>query len=191
MPPLPPQSPLRRGNRLPVPRRQPLSRRPVAPADVVWHFSGVRPLYDDGHGDPADVTRDYTFVLDTDPQGQTPLLSIFGGKLTTHRKLAEAALARLAPWFPQMGPQWTDSRPCPAAICKAAELRRAARRFMHKASSAAAAMDRASGAASRQRSCKRARRRAIACRSRPRFRRRVVSARGRIFHRTRVGADGR
>ncbi len=90
------------------------SRRPVTPADVVWHFSGVRPLYDDGHGDPADVTRDYTFVLDgADQPNQPLLLSIFGGKLTTHRKLAEAALARLSGRFPQMGPAWTASRPLP------------------------------------------------------------------------------
>ncbi len=89
------------------------SRRPVTSADVVWHYSGVRPLYDDGHGDPAAVTRDYTFVLDADATGHLPLLSIFGGKLTTHRKLAEAALERLAAWFPQMGPGWTDSLPLP------------------------------------------------------------------------------
>ena len=91
--------------------------RQIGPADVVWHYSGLRPLFDDGHGNPADVTRDYTFLLDGDQDGESgceaPLLSIFGGKLTTHRKLAEAALLKLAPWFPKMRPAWTDTRPLP------------------------------------------------------------------------------
>ena len=86
------------------------SRQPVRPADVLWHYSGVRALHDDGHRDPAAVTRDYTLVLDAQ---RAPVLSVFGGKLTTHRKLAETALARLAPWFAHMGPAWTDSRPLP------------------------------------------------------------------------------
>lgn len=87
-------------------------RHTLHPADVVWHYAGMRPLYDDGHGNPADVTRDYTLLLDgTAPLA--PLLSIFGGKLTTHRKLAEAALERLAPWFPAMGPAWSDRQPLP------------------------------------------------------------------------------
>lgn len=81
-------------------------RQPIRPQDVVWHYAGLRPLYDDGHGNPADVTRDYRFVLDVD-HNQTPLLSIFGGKLTTHRRLAEAALTRLAPWLPGLAPPWT------------------------------------------------------------------------------------
>jgi glycerol-3-phosphate dehydrogenase len=83
--------------------------RPVAPADVVWSWSGVRPLYDDGSADPSAVTRDYHFVLDADGP---PLLSIFGGKLTTYRKLAEHALERLGPWFPDRRP-WTASAPLP------------------------------------------------------------------------------
>jgi len=87
------------------------TRTQVAPADVLWRYSGVRALHDDGHHDPAEVTRDYTLILDA--QLDTPVLSVFGGKLTTHRKLAEAALARLGPWFPKLGPPWTDSRPLP------------------------------------------------------------------------------
>ena len=62
--------------------------RPVAPADVVWSFSGVRPLLDDDSGDPAAVTRDYALELDI---SQAPLLSVWGGKITTSRKLAEEA----------------------------------------------------------------------------------------------------
>ncbi len=86
-------------------------RTPVEAGNIVWSYSGVRPLFDDGRSDPSAVSRDYTFVLDR--TADLPALSIFGGKITTHRRLAEAALARLRPWFPQMGPAWTDSRPLP------------------------------------------------------------------------------
>ena len=87
------------------------TRTAVAAGDIVWRYSGVRPLFDDGQNDPSRVSRDYTFVLDqTD---HVPALSIFGGKITTYRRLAEKALARLAPWFPHMGPSWTDHRPLP------------------------------------------------------------------------------
>ncbi|MBV2235259.1 MAG: glycerol-3-phosphate dehydrogenase [Sterolibacterium sp.] len=89
-------------------------RLPPQPADVVWHYAGLRPLFDDGHGDPAAVTRDYTFLLDTaENHAAPPLLSIFGGKLTTHRRLAEAALAQLGPWLPQMGASWTATSALP------------------------------------------------------------------------------
>ena len=86
-------------------------REPLRPDDVVWHYSGVRALHDDGHSDPAALTRDYTLILDT--QLQAPALSVFGGKLTTHRKLAEAALARLGPWFAAMAPPWTATQALP------------------------------------------------------------------------------
>ena len=59
-------------------------------ADVITRFSGVRPLFDDGKGNPSAVTRDYVFELDD--QQQLPLLHVFGGKITTFRKLAEHAL---------------------------------------------------------------------------------------------------
>jgi glycerol-3-phosphate dehydrogenase len=75
-----------------------------APQDVVWRFSGVRPLYDDGAKSVAATSRDYVFELDDDGP---PGLSIFGGKLTTYRRLAEAALTRLRPHLPGMGPAWT------------------------------------------------------------------------------------
>jgi glycerol-3-phosphate dehydrogenase len=81
-----------------------------APADVVWSFSGVRPLYDDGAKTASEATRDYVFELDT--TGPT-CLSIFGGKLTTHRRLAEAALVRLRPHLAGMGPPWTMSATLP------------------------------------------------------------------------------
>jgi glycerol-3-phosphate dehydrogenase len=72
---------------------------PVKPADVVWSYSGVRPLYDDGARDAKAATRDYVFELDYGHDAP-PLLSIFGGKITTYRRLAEEALERLAPCLP-------------------------------------------------------------------------------------------
>jgi glycerol-3-phosphate dehydrogenase len=81
--------------------------RQVAPADVKWSYCGVRALIDDGEANPAQVTRDYRLRLD-ERRGEAPLLSVFGGKITTYRRLAERALARLAPFFPRMGPPWTE-----------------------------------------------------------------------------------
>ena len=89
------------------------TRRPVTPQNVVWAYSGVRPLYDDGTTDPSAVTRDYHFELDAGAQSAAaPLLSIFGGKITTYRKLAEHALEKLAPWFPAKR-GWTHAEALP------------------------------------------------------------------------------
>jgi len=79
-------------------------RAAPGPADVMWSYAGVRPLYEDRAKTAAAVTRDYVFDLDAEGP---PALAIFGGKLTTHRRLAEHALARLAPFLPQIGPAWT------------------------------------------------------------------------------------
>src|SRR5262249_54755326 len=76
------------------------------PGDVVWHYAGVRPLYDDRARSASAVTRDYVFEIDA---SGPPALSVFGGKLTTHRRLAEHALARLATHLPHAGPAWTAS----------------------------------------------------------------------------------
>jgi len=73
--------------------------RPVRPEDVVWSYSGVRPLYDDGASAAQEATRDYVLTLDA-PDGQPALLNVFGGKITTYRRLAETALAKLAPHLP-------------------------------------------------------------------------------------------
>ncbi|MEO7726534.1 MAG: glycerol-3-phosphate dehydrogenase [Burkholderiales bacterium] len=86
--------------------------QPIAPADVVWNYAGVRPLYDDGSANPSAVTRDYTLRLDADA-GLAPVLSIFGGKITTYRKLAEHALDKFQPWFPHMRGAWTADTPLP------------------------------------------------------------------------------
>ncbi len=87
-------------------------RKPVSSGDVVWSYSGVRPLFDDGTNDPSAVTRDYVLDLDA-PPAQPPALSIFGGKITTFRRLAEHALAALRPFFPHMGPAWTAKAKLP------------------------------------------------------------------------------
>jgi D-erythritol 1-phosphate dehydrogenase len=81
-------------------------RTPPADCDVVHAFFGVRPLYDDSSEDPSAVTRDYVLEIDGAPE-TPPVLSIFGGKITTYRKLAEHALLRLMPWFRRLAPAWT------------------------------------------------------------------------------------
>lgn len=81
-------------------------------ADIAWTYAGVRPLLDDRAARASAVSRDYAFELDADGPAA---LSLLGGKLTTHRRLAEAALARLAPFLPAMGPAWTAQAPLPGA----------------------------------------------------------------------------
>ncbi len=90
------------------------SARPITPEQVVWRYSGVRPLFDDGSDDPSAVTRDYHLMLDAGETGQgAPLLSVFGGKITTYRRLAEEVLSRLAPWMPGAGEPWTHAAALP------------------------------------------------------------------------------
>ena len=78
--------------------------------DVAWSYAGIRPLYDDHKGNASAVTRDY--VLDLDADGP-PMLSVFGGKITTYRKLAEAAMKQLSRTFPQAGAAWTAGAALP------------------------------------------------------------------------------
>lgn len=86
-------------------------REPVRADEIVWSYSGVRPLYDDGASSATAATRDYVLELRTD--GGAPVLDVFGGKITTHRRLAEAALAKLAPVLPPMREAWTAGAPLP------------------------------------------------------------------------------
>lgn len=81
-------------------------------SDVLHTYSGVRPLCNDESDNPSAITRDYTLSLNG-ASGEAPILSVFGGKLTTYRKLAESALAQLALRFPNMKPAWTASAPLP------------------------------------------------------------------------------
>lgn len=78
----------------------------VAPTDVVWSYAGVRPLFDDNADSASAVTRDYVLEVDA-PDGGAPVLSVFGGKITTYRRLADQAVDRLAAFFPKAGPSWT------------------------------------------------------------------------------------
>jgi glycerol-3-phosphate dehydrogenase len=105
--------------------------KPVKPEDVVWTYAGVRPLYDDGAGEAKAATREYVFELDT--PGGAPLLSIYGGKITTYRRLAEEALERLSPYLRSAKARegWTAKSPLPggdldvsAIAALAAELQR-------------------------------------------------------------------
>jgi glycerol-3-phosphate dehydrogenase len=85
-------------------------RVPIRREDIVWTYSGLRPLYDDGASKAQEATRDYVLKLEA-PEGAAPLLSVFGGKITTYRKLAEAALAELRLRTEKAG--WTARAPLP------------------------------------------------------------------------------
>jgi glycerol-3-phosphate dehydrogenase len=85
--------------------------QPVRPEQVVWTYSGVRPLLDDETGDPSAVTRDYALQLDGGPGA--PILSVWGGKLTTYRKLAEEAADRLTPALGMARGAWTRTARLP------------------------------------------------------------------------------
>ncbi len=95
-------------------------RDKIMPDELVWAFAGVRALHDDGAGKPEDVTRDYVLAFDEQPQ-EAPLLTIYGGKITTHRKLAEAAMAKIAPFFPAR-PLWTAGSTLPGGAFPPDEL---------------------------------------------------------------------
>jgi glycerol-3-phosphate dehydrogenase len=102
-------------------------RKAVTPADVVWSYSGVRPLVDDHSGKPEAATRGYRFELSPEAEG-APILSVFGGKITTYRHLAEEAVELLSERLPVLaGEGWTGSAPLPGGdfpIDGAADLRR-------------------------------------------------------------------
>jgi glycerol-3-phosphate dehydrogenase len=91
------------------------------PEEVVWRYAGVRPLYDDASGDVSAVTRDYVFDLDRSADA-APLLSVFGGKITTYRKLAEHALNKLKPVLGIAGGAWTDRAPLPGGDLPGADF---------------------------------------------------------------------
>ena len=86
--------------------------KPPKPEDVVWSYAGVRPLYDDDSDDPSAVTRDYVLELDGGA-GAAPVLSVFGGKITTFRRLAEHAMEKLQPVIGFTKGAWTGTAPLP------------------------------------------------------------------------------
>jgi glycerol-3-phosphate dehydrogenase len=87
-------------------------RKPVGRDRIRWTYAGVRPLYDDGASKAADATRDYILKLDA-PPGSAPMMTVFGGKITTYRRLAEQALGQLQRFFPSMAPPWTAGAALP------------------------------------------------------------------------------
>lgn len=98
-------------------------RAAAAPGDVVWSFAGVRPLHDDGSDNPSAVTRDYVLDLEAAP-GEAPCLTIHGGKITTYRRLAEDALARLLPALGRQAAPWTATAPLPGGDMPGADFDR-------------------------------------------------------------------
>jgi glycerol-3-phosphate dehydrogenase len=89
-------------------------KQKLTPTDVVYSYAGVRPLVDDGSGKPEAASRGYHFDVDADDDGAAPILSVFGGKITTYRHLAESAIVRLAPYLPVLaGHGWTADKPLP------------------------------------------------------------------------------
>tara|TARA_B100000508_G_scaffold139324_1_gene137080 strand:- start:800 stop:2299 length:1500 start_codon:yes stop_codon:yes gene_type:complete len=83
----------------------------IHPSDVLWSFSGVRPLHKENTDNLSALSRDY--ALELNEIDKTPLVNIFGGKITTYRQLAEHALSKLNPYFPAAKPAWTADNPLP------------------------------------------------------------------------------
>jgi glycerol-3-phosphate dehydrogenase len=96
-------------------------KRPVTQDMVRWSYAGIRPLYDDGASKAQEATREYVLKLEA-PEKQPPLLSVFGGKITTFRKLAEAVMEKVAPFFPGLKPRWTAAAALPGGDFPYAEV---------------------------------------------------------------------
>lgn len=86
-------------------------KQSLSAEDVVWTYSGVRPLYNDGASSATAATRDYVLRVNTD--GGAPILNVFGGKITTYRRLAESALEKIGEHFPNLPGRWTAGVPLP------------------------------------------------------------------------------
>ena len=102
--------------------------KPVTPADVVHSYSGVRPLYDDGASKALEATRDYVLTVDAE-NGAPPLLNVYGGKLTTYRRLAEHAIEKLRPFLPGLSEAWTGGSPLPGGDFAPEEVEEQTRRL--------------------------------------------------------------
>lgn len=103
--------------------------RKVGQGDIVWSYAGIRPLYDDHSANASAVTRDYVLDLDTGAEGEdrAPMLNIFGGKITTYRKLAEHAMRELVRFFPKASGAWTAGATLPGGDIADADFER----FLH------------------------------------------------------------
>jgi glycerol-3-phosphate dehydrogenase len=93
-------------------------KKPVTKEMVRWSYSGIRPLYDDGASKAQEATRDYVLKLDH-PQGQAPIMSVFGGKITTSRVLGETVVQQMKPFFPNATGDWTATSKLPGGIAYA------------------------------------------------------------------------
>lgn len=96
-------------------------KKPIERSSVVWTYAGVRPLYDDGANQAQAATREYVLRVE-DQAGQAPLLNVFGGKITTYRRLAEDALSKLQPWMPTASGEWTKEAALPGGEFELDEL---------------------------------------------------------------------
>ncbi len=175
--------------------------QPIGTPDIVWSYSGVRPLYDDGAKEAKAATRDYVLDVDVggdagagkgDPKGGggAPLLNVFGGKITTYRRLSEAALKKLKPWFPKMPGPWTREASLPGgdfAVDGAAAL---GRRADGGARLSGRRLGAPAGAHLRHRCRGGAGRGAHGRGAGPALRRRPDRGRGALADGARVGADG-
>ncbi len=103
-------------------------KNPVTREDIVWNYSGVRPLYDDGASSATAATRDYT--LKVDHEGGAPVLNVFGGKITTYRRLAESALEKVSEYFPNLPGKWTAEVPLPGGAFPVDEFNQLVERLM-------------------------------------------------------------
>lgn len=88
-------------------------RKEITKDDVVWTFSAVRPLFDDGASAAQEATRDYVLKTETGPNDSAPLINIFGGKITTYRRLAESAVGNIETYLGKRDPAWTANAPLP------------------------------------------------------------------------------
>ncbi|MEA2116592.1 MAG: FAD-dependent oxidoreductase, partial [Thermodesulfobacteriota bacterium] len=105
-------------------------QKQITAADVVHAYSGIRPLFDDGASAAKAATRDYILKLDNGDGDKAPLLSIYGGKITTYRKLAESVLAKLRAYLPDSaGTTWTESASLPGGDFAPAEFAREVERL--------------------------------------------------------------
>jgi glycerol-3-phosphate dehydrogenase len=102
-------------------------RRPIVPANVQWTYAGVRPLLDDAHADVSRLTRDYRLELAATADGAT-MLSVFGGKITTYRRLAQLAVDKLLPLFDGARGAWTDAAALPGGELPGGDFER----FLHE-----------------------------------------------------------
>ncbi len=165
-------------------------RTPVTAGQVLWSYAGVRPLYDDGASEAQEATRDYVLKLDAS-EGMPALLSVYGGKITTYRRLAEAALAMLAGHLPAgSDARWLDGDPtAPGRGFSRRRVRSFGEPTLRALFFPGADDAAAPGARLRQTRRRRARRRKDSIRPRPQFRRGPDRSRTTLSDKQGMGGD--